>query len=461
MAQLSLLNTTWTLHRLSPLHHGKEFPSLLDNHHALKTYAARLRDHLNGTSSVSGATSQTVGASDEADPRSKAGALLSCTWEPIPTLSLSGHTTTTTTRARSTTNPSPSPSPSPSTNNTTANNNNNDPTPSRPRGRPRRPATTPGTPGAGILITLTYETQTYRAALLTPSAASSTSTTSKTTSAPSRSSSHSSSHAPHRTLRSHAHTQTTHLPLLLTKLPAPLRHTFLAFLSATFDTYAASLTLPSGFLGGSLEGYLSCVREEARKVEGGAGVEGGGEEVVGAVVRDVHIMLGFQGPVAPGLRGLDICLPRGVVGGFVWGVSEEDQSAGGDVLGKIAGYLDTHLAMRVDLKEGKGLGGGNVVRVTRVSCGGFMLGADGKMKLVGVAGVGAGAGAGAGQVGAEDEEEDEDEEHEDRGVPPPAAGATVLSLEDRVALRAAEMLLLDVVRRAAGVKGESYGPIEG
>ncbi|RAH72890.1 uncharacterized protein BO66DRAFT_426721 [Aspergillus aculeatinus CBS 121060] len=454
MALLSLLNTTWTLHRLSPLHHGKEFPSLLDNHHALQTYAARLRDHLTGTSSVSGATFTTIGASDEADPRSKTGALLSCTWEPIPTLSLSGHTTTTTTRAITTTNPSPSPSPSPSTNT-----NTNDPTPSRPRGRPRRPATTPGTPGAGILITLTYETQTYRAALLTPSAVSSTATTSTTTSAPSPSSSHARSHAPHRTLRSHAHTQTTHLPLLLTKLPAPLRHTFLAFLSATFDTYAAGLTLPSGFLGGSLEGYLSYVREEARKVGGGAGVEGGGDDVVGAVVRDVHIVLGFQGPVAPGLRGLDVCLPRGVVGGLVGGVSEEDQSGGGDVLGKIAGYLDTHLAMRVDLKEGKGLEGGDVVRVTRVSCGGFMLGADGKMKLVGVAG--AGAGAGAGQVGAEDGEEKDDEEHDDGGLPPPAAGATVLSLKDRVALRAAEMLLLDVVRRAAGVEGESHGSLEG
>ncbi|RAH85371.1 hypothetical protein BO86DRAFT_453814 [Aspergillus japonicus CBS 114.51] len=454
MAQLSLLNTTWTLHRLSPLHHGKEFPSLLDNNHALKTYAARLRDHLTGTSSVSGATFQIGGgggASDETDPSSasKTGALLSCTWEPIPTLSLSGHTTTT--GAISNANPSPSPSPSPSspsTNTTTTNNNNttatNDPTPQRPRGRPRRPATTPGTPGAGILITLTYETQTYRAALLTPSAVSST--TPKPTTSPS-----SASAAPHRTLRSHAHTQTTHLPLLLTKLPAPLRQTLLGFLSATFDTYAAGLTLPSGFLGRMLEGYLSCLGGEVRSA--GSGASGSGEEVVGAVVRDVHFMLGFQGPVAPGLRGLDVCVPRGVVGGLVAG-GVADQLGGEDVLGKIAGYLDTHLAMRVDLKEGRGLGGegGDVVRVTRVSCGGFMLGADGKMKLVGVAG--AGAGAGAGQAGAEDDDEEDEDE---RGVPPVAAGATALSLKDRVALRAAEMLLLDVLRRAAGGEGESHG----
>ncbi|PYH48690.1 uncharacterized protein BP01DRAFT_379874 [Aspergillus saccharolyticus JOP 1030-1] len=439
MAQLNLLNTTWTLHRLSPLHHGKEFPSLLNNDQALKTYAARLRDHLTGgtTTTPSSSSSRTTfqlggGASNPEDPdpsSSKTGALVSCTWETIPTLSLSGHTTTTTTTSTS---------PSDTTN--------------RPRGRPRRPTPTPGTPGAGILITLTYDSQTYRAALLTHSAALSTSSALKPeTHNPAAASTSpepsSSTTSRKRTLRSQSHTQSTHLPLLLTKLPAPLRQSFLAFLAATFDTYTAGLNLASGVLCEALEAYVSSLLEGE---SGGLGREEEGEEgeVVEAVVRELHIMLGFQGPVAPGLRGLDICVPRGTIkrvvgrrrsgGGSGAEGGAEGEAEGVDVLGKVGEYLDTHLAMKVDLRAGKGLGSGNVVGVTRISCGGFLLGADGKMKLVG-------AGA-AGQVGGEGEEEDADE---DDDVPPAGAGRA-LSLKDRLALRAAEILLMNVVRRAAG-----------
>ncbi|RAL07676.1 uncharacterized protein BO97DRAFT_312680, partial [Aspergillus homomorphus CBS 101889] len=421
----NLLNTTWTIHRLSPLHHGKEFPSLLDNEHALKTYAARLRDHITGTSSTGTTTStfKISGPTDEnpsSSSSSKTGALVSCTWDRIPTLSLSGHATTTTSLPDDNTNANA---------NTTR------------RGRPRRAATTPGTPGGGILITLHYETQTYRAALLTPS-------TSTALSSPSSSSDHNNKAAPKRTLRSRSHAHSTHLPLLLTKLPAPLRQTLVSFLASTFDTYCATLSLESGFLCGALSVYTRSLLGGVNSEDGEQGRHGAGEEgVVESVLRDLHIVLGFQGPVAPALRALDICVPRAAVAGLVAGGGGDDDDEDGDVLVKVGEYLDRHLAMKVDLKAvGNGVSPG-VVRVTRIACGGFVLAADGKVKLVGPA---AAASASADGVGAG---EDDDE----GGVPPTvaAATATALSLKDRLTLRAAEMLLLEVVRRAAGVEGEN------
>lgn len=78
-----LLNTSWTLHRLSPLHHGKEFQTLLDNPTALNTYAARLRDQLTGDV-LSGLQTGLGGGIAEDDTVSKTGALRACTWEAIP-----------------------------------------------------------------------------------------------------------------------------------------------------------------------------------------------------------------------------------------------------------------------------------------------------------------------------------------------------------------------------------------
>lgn len=74
-----LFNTSWNLHRLSPLHHGNDCDSLIDNPTALKLYATRLRDHLTGDV-LAGlhAASATDG-----DALSKTGALKECTWQSI------------------------------------------------------------------------------------------------------------------------------------------------------------------------------------------------------------------------------------------------------------------------------------------------------------------------------------------------------------------------------------------
>lgn len=78
-----LLNTSWTLHRLSPLHHGKEFQTVVDNPTALSTYAARLRDQLTGDVLAGLQQPAPVPAGEDDDGLSKIGALKTCTWEGI------------------------------------------------------------------------------------------------------------------------------------------------------------------------------------------------------------------------------------------------------------------------------------------------------------------------------------------------------------------------------------------
>lgn len=75
-----LFNSSWTLHRISPLHHQKDCEILLDNPAALKLYATRLRDHLTGDV-LAGLQSSIA----EDESFSKTGALSECIWQPIST----------------------------------------------------------------------------------------------------------------------------------------------------------------------------------------------------------------------------------------------------------------------------------------------------------------------------------------------------------------------------------------
>ncbi|KAL1960653.1 hypothetical protein VTO42DRAFT_7232 [Malbranchea cinnamomea] len=87
----SLFSTSWTLHRMSPLYHARTCPdtSLLDSPAGLKLYASRLRDTLTGDllggvqlSTSSGGVAP-ASAVDEA--LANAGALRSCAWTLLPT----------------------------------------------------------------------------------------------------------------------------------------------------------------------------------------------------------------------------------------------------------------------------------------------------------------------------------------------------------------------------------------
>ncbi|CAI7677459.1 unnamed protein product [Penicillium manginii] len=302
MAQASpaqLFNTSWTLHRLSPLHHGKDCETILNNPTALKVYATRLRDQLTGDVLAGLHASATTA---ENDVLSKAGALKNCQWLSIST-----------------------------------------------EPQPNEQAAFPG-----ILITLEYENITYKAALLAE---------------------------PEAETRTDGHREgTTSLPLLLTKFPSALRQTFLSFLSANFDTYCSTLHLPSSFLCSGMESFIQSLRSTGSRATAN-------DNTVEEVVKDLQITLAFSQSIAPALRSLNVNISRTSLKQFLSVDSGKskgrtlEQKLSSPFIPNLTSYLETHLAMKLDLDGSATQGAERHVRLSKVACAAFALGVDGRMKL--------------------------------------------------------------------------------
>lgn len=346
-----LLNTSWTLHRLSPLHHGEECQYLLNNPTALNTYATRLRDQLTGDVLAGLQLGISGGGADEDDTLSKTGALKTCTWETISHLK-------------------------------DRDDHDDDEGPADSR---------------GILIILEYENITYKAALLaSPPPSTTTATQSK---------------------------GSTSLPLLLTKCPSPLRRTLIAFLSTNFDTYCSPLRLPSHAMCDGMDVYMNTFL--ASDDNSTTSIPGSSpRDILQDAVKDMQITLSFPPSVAPALRSLNINIPRASFGEFLRDSpsssashldSSSTSTASIPFLSSLSAYLEKHLAMKLDLR----VPGKQPVRLTKIACGGFVLGSEGRMKLVARSG--------------------QDDSDDDGG--------------DRLQLRAVEMLLRDILTRA--VVGEN------
>ncbi|KKK15854.1 hypothetical protein ARAM_003875 [Aspergillus rambellii] len=333
MAQTSphhLLNTSWTSHRLSPLHHGNEFETLLDNPTALDTYATRLRDHL--TNSL--ANVQGWQAEEDAPTLSTIGALKSCTWATLSPLSDLGGQTHQTQREDH---------------------------------------------QAGILVTLEYENITYKAALL---AAPTTSASEPKTKKNKKSNQ-----------KKKVESNSTYLPVLLTRLPRSLRESFTGFLSATFDTYCSLLRLPSKFMCAALETYVGGLSSRAE------GNPSSSSALIEDVIKEMHLTLSFSPPISPALKSLNLSIPQASLTAFVRaapspstigsasGSGSVDDQGSSSVLSGLSAYLEKHLALDSGMRMGMGSAGelfwgGEYVRLTRIACAGFVITGEGRVKLV-------------------------------------------------------------------------------
>ena len=336
-----LFNTSWTIHRLSPLHHGKDCETLLDNKVALKTYATRLRDHLTGDT-LAGIYTSASAADDEA--LSKTGALKDCLWQPISPQSLRDEVQS---RSQNTIFP-------------------------------------------GILVTLEYENIVYKAAFLAD-----------TTSSPNQ------------------RTGSTFLPLLLTRFPTALRQTFITFLSTNFDTYCSPLRLPSSFLCAGLETYLDTLRSQRPSTS----------DTVEDVIKELQLTLSFSSSVAPALKSLNVSVARASLAGFLRDQSGQSAPKSRSLqhklrspfIANLTSYLETHLSMKLDLDGSSDHVAKQHVRLSKVACAAFVLGSEGRVKLV---------------VAADRDAGDDDE------------GSRVGGDKNELALEAGESLLRSVIRKA-------------
>ncbi|KAJ5793477.1 CENP-A-nucleosome distal centromere subunit CENP-L [Penicillium paradoxum] len=339
-----LFNTSWTVYRLSPLHHGKDCETLLDNQIALKTYATRLRDHLTGD--VLAGLQTSTGATDE-DALSKTGALKDCLWQPISPQSSA---------------------------------------------RDEETSSSQEITFPGILVTLEYENITYKAALLADTGSS-----------------------------PNQRTGSTSVPLLLTRFPTALRQTFLAFLATNFDTYYSSLRLPSSFLCAGLDTYVDALR-----TQGGSGDNDTAEDVI----KELQLTLSFSPSIAPALRSLNVSVARASLSGFLRDQSGQSapksrtlqRKLQSPLIANLTSYLETHLAMKLDLDgSSSNQTAKQHVRLSKVACSAFVLGSEGRVKLVVAA------------------DRDMDEE----------SASQVRRDKGKLAFEAGELLLRSLIRKAA------------
>jgi hypothetical protein len=172
----------------------------------------------------------------------------------------------------------------------------------------------------------------------------------------------------------------SHYPLLLTRMPGPLRETFLDFLAATFDTRASVLKLPSHFLAETAENYLANITS----TENGTLDTEPATRVLRTVIKDILITLSFDVPgMTSSLKAMDITISKD----DSWNMIKSGKKLLGVVDGQKNGnnakvprpftralrhYVDAHLGLKLEDPR---------VKISRVACGAFVLGTEGKIKL--------------------------------------------------------------------------------
>jgi hypothetical protein len=183
----------------------------------------------------------------------------------------------------------------------------------------------PPTEPRGIEVSLEYETQSYNALLLRDP---------QNTTTPDGFSS---------------------LPLLLVKMPGPVRDVFLQYLRTAFDAHVAPLRLPSTFITGSMETYFRHLSASTST------------QSIQDVVRQLNVQLAFPSTTTL-LKHIDITIAAADVPGFVaQGKHARDKS----FTAALSSYLAKHLAL--DISNPK-------VQISRVSCNSFHLGTE-RLKL--------------------------------------------------------------------------------
>jgi hypothetical protein len=204
----------------------------------------------------------------------------------------------------------------------------------------------------GILVTITYERMSYRAILL-------------------------------RARREGNYDETVdsarededgfqHFPLLLSKMPGPLRETFADFLATTFDARVSALRLSSSYLTDTFEKYLLdiSVGEDGEVLELGER-----SRSLRNIIKETALYLGFDMPDGSvSLKTIDIQIAREDLPQMITKGNQIGGQGAGDnpFFDALATYIKAHLALNMADER---------VKVVRIACGAFVLGAEGRIKI--------------------------------------------------------------------------------
>lgn len=147
----------------------------------------------------------------------------------------------------------------------------------------------------------------------------------------------------------------TSLPLILIRMPTPLRETFIDYITSNFDSRISPFKLSSSFLTSSLEGTIRHLnlKENAQALVG--------------LGNGLRLQLSFPS-VAPALKNIDITIATEDIQGFLL----RGQHSASPLTTALHEYLRTHLAL--DLRN-------PAVQLSKIVCGPLALSGDGKVKI--------------------------------------------------------------------------------
>lgn len=296
-----LYNTTFTLHRLSPLYVGRATP--LDNT-TLLPYARRFRDVLVGDV-LRGVR---VGLGADEDALARVGALQTVTWKVLVAEDAWDYAAGDDTQADE---------------------------------------SIEFGPGRGICVTITYEKANYVAILLRS-----------------------------QRVQKEEEPGFQRFPLLLTRMPGSLRETFTEFLENNFDARISVLRMGPLYIPSALELYVeNClVGEDDQETN-----HEENSDRLKRILKDVQVVIGFDLPSGSGsLKTIDIFIAREDLPRFLQRggkIPKDPHAKEGQkmpFMDALTLYVHTHLALNLRHED---------VKILRVACGAFVLGAEGKAKL--------------------------------------------------------------------------------
>ncbi len=205
--------------------------------------------------------------------------------------------------------------------------------------------------GSGILISLNYDTVTYKVILYGPTQ----------------------SQPPISTASSRS---TTMLPLLLTKTPVALSKRLFTFLLDTFDVRISPLKLPQSLLHSTLESYIEMLYRNTVSMS----IARRSAFLKGAL-KDIKISLSFSAPISPHLRTIDADIPADTVCNLI----EASMSSKTAFMQVLSVHLEHHTGMHLPLAANEDRQTKEVepyIRISKVVCHVFALSGDGRFKIV-------------------------------------------------------------------------------
>ncbi|CAA9960619.1 CENP-L domain containing protein [Pyrenophora teres f. maculata] len=151
----------------------------------------------------------------------------------------------------------------------------------------------------------------------------------------------------------------TSLPLLLVKMPGPVRDIFVNYLRTTFDAHVAPLRLPSSFISSSLETYFKHLTAKTST------------QSIQQVIRQLHIQFAFPNTTTL-LKHVEITIAGTDVAGFVHRGRLLKNTHTKPFTAALFAYLKHHLALDASHPN---------VQISRISCNSFSLGTE-RLKLI-------------------------------------------------------------------------------